>query len=82
MFDGNSALSKKKKNVLSQMRDNDSRRDCVVKAASTKAVYDCVRNPNGNKLVLKCGTSKCGTDNNRAKMPVMKCGEGKCGGKM
>ena len=79
MFDGNSALVKKKKNILSQMRDNDSRKDCVKKAPTTKELYNCVRDPNGHKLIMKCGTSKCG---DKMKKPVMKCGEGKCGSSM
>ena len=80
MFDGNSALAKKKKNILSQMRENDSRKDCVISAKSSKAVYDCVREPNGKKLTMKCGTGKCGADN--APQNTMKCGAGKCGDSM
>jgi len=79
MFDGNSALDKKKKNILSQMREDDSRKECVISALSTKEVYECVRNPETKKLSLKCGNNseksapqmKCGGD--------MKCGAGKCG---
>lgn len=97
MFDGNAALGKKKKNILSQMRDDDSRKDCVIKAATTKAVYDCVRDPKGKKLTTKCGTGKCGSApmkcgagkcgssmNNTTpeKKPAMKCGAGKCGSSM
>jgi uncharacterized low-complexity protein len=81
MFDGNSALAKKKKNILSQMRDNDSRKDCVIKASTTKAAYDCVREPGGKKLSMKCGTGKCGTETDR-KDAGMKCGAGKCGDSM
>ena len=77
MFDGNSALAKKKNNMLSQMREKDSRKECVKNAKTTKDAYDCVREPNGNKLSTKCGSSKCG----EAK-PVMKCGAGKCGSSM
>lgn len=71
MFDGNSALAKKKKNVLSQMRDDDKRRACVIDAKSAKEVYDCVRNPITNKLSLKCGNAT----------KEMKCGASKCGSK-
>lgn len=71
MFDGNSALIKKKNNILSQMRDNDIRKDCVIKAKTTKSTYDCVRNPETGKMSLKCGS----------KVEDMKCGAGKCGGK-
>ena len=82
MFDGNAALAKKKRNMLSQMREDDPRKDCVIRAASTKAAYDCVRDPNGKKLILKCGSGKCGTGKDRDKMPAMKCGAGKCGSSM
>ena len=73
MFDGNSALDKKKKNILSQMRDNDSRKSCVIGATSTKEAYNCVRDRETNKMTLKCGTDVI------KKEPVMKCGPGKCG---
>jgi len=81
MFDGNSALAKKKKNILGQMRENDSRKDCVIKASTTKSAYNCVREPNGQKLTMKCGTGKCGTKSDR-KDTGMKCGSGKCGSSM
>ncbi len=72
MADGNSALMKKKMNILSQMREDDTRRDCVTKAQNTKALYDCVRNPETGRLTTKCGNTT---------MPgSMKCGAGKCGG--
>ena len=80
MFDGNSALAKKKKNILSQMRENDSRKECVIAAKSSKAVYNCVREPNGKKLTMKCGIGKCGTGN--TPQSTMKCGTGKCGDSM
>jgi len=85
MFDGNSALVKKKKNILSQMREDDSRKDCVIKASTTKAVYDCVRDPKGKKLIMKCETGKCGNNTKELspkKQPAMKCGAGKCGSSM
>ena len=56
MFDSNSALDKKKKNILSQMREDDKRKDCVMGAKSTKEAYNCVRDAQTNKLSLKCGT--------------------------
>ncbi len=77
MFDGNSALAKKKKNILSQMGKDDKRKKCVIAALSTKEVYDCVRNPETKKLSLKCGDGK-----SNAKEPAMKCGAGKCGDSM
>jgi len=79
MFDGNSALDKKKKNILSQMREDDSRKDCVINAQTTKEAYNCVREPNGKKLTTKCGTDET-TDVKST--PTMKCGAGKCGASM
>ena len=72
MFDGNSALDKKKKNILSQMREDDTRKECVIGAKSTKEAYDCVRDKETKKMTLKFGldTTK--------KEPAMKCGVGKC----
>ena len=72
MFDGNSALDKKKKNILSQMREDDTRKDCVIAALSTKEAYDCVRDKETQKMTLKCGSSASKTK------PVMKCAAGKC----
>lgn len=72
MFDDNAALSKKKKNLLSQMSKDDKRRECVKKSTSTKDAYDCVRDPQTKKLSLKCGAKEMQA------MP-MKCGAGKCG---
>ena len=75
MFDGNRALAKKRKNILSQLRSNDPRRECVLEAKSTRELYDCVRNPVSGRLSLKCGSSG-------KKDSKMKCGEGKCGASM
>ncbi|MCF6330618.1 MAG: hypothetical protein L3I99_03615 [Sulfurimonas sp.] len=80
MFDGNSALEKKKKNMLEQMRDNDSRKSCVINAKTTKEAYDCVRDKDSGILSVKCGTGKCGTS--MTKESAMKCAPGKCGGSM
>ncbi len=86
MFDGNSALAKKKKNILSQMRKDDPRKDCVAKATTTKATYNCVREPGGEKLTMKCGVGKCGAGVSvpkvKKKESSMKCGTGKCGSSM
>lgn len=81
MFDGNAALRKKKKNILAQMRADDPRKDCVKRAKTTKATYDCVRDPKTKIMTLKCGEGKCGTAMKEPK-PVMKCGVGKCGSSM
>jgi hypothetical protein len=79
MFNSNSALDKKKKNMLSQMKDDDSRRDCVISATSTKKAYNCVRDKQTGKLTIeakekfvpKSSSMKGGSD--------MKCAAGKCG---
>ena len=76
MFDGNSALAKKKKNILKQMREDDPRKDCVIKAKNTKEAYECVRHPQTKKMSLKCGVEDM---KQMKKMPAMKCGSGKCG---
>ena len=82
MFDGKGALSKKKKNILRQMRESDPRKECVIAAKTTKEAYECVRSPETKKLSLKCGVGKCGTAKEQKKMPTMKCGAGKCGSGM
>ena len=82
MFDGKGALAKKKKNILSQMRENDSRKECVINAKTTKEVYNCVRSPQTQRMTLKCGEGKCGNAKNQQEMPKMKCGTGKCGSGM
>ena len=82
MFDGNSALVKKKKNILNQMREDDPRKDCVISAKSTKEVYNCVRDRAGKHLTKRCGMGKCGSEKDQMKEPEMKCGAGKCGDSM
>lgn len=79
MVDGNTVLAKKKKNILKQMRENDSRKDCVLKATSSKALYDCVRDPKTNRLTTKCGKDQ---SNKSSEEITMKCGAGKCGSGM
>ena len=89
MFDGNFALDKKKKNILSQMREDDDRKACVMKAPTTKEVYNCVRDPKTQRLSLKCGTSMQEKTQSSDSMQCgggmkcggsMQCGAGKCGG--
>jgi len=58
MFDGKGALANKKKNILSQMRKDDPRKECVIQAKNTKEVYDCVRSPQTHRMSLKCGSNK------------------------
>jgi len=72
MVEGNSALVIKKQNILSQMQEKDSRKECVIQAETTKAVYDCVRDPSTGKLTITDIKQKSS----------MKCGAQKCGGKM
>ena len=94
MFDGNAALVKKKANITAQMKEDDLRRDCVFKAATTQEAYDCVRDAETGKLTkiwsgdvksskpMKCGAGKCGAAMQAPepkKEPAMKCGAGKCG---
>ena len=83
MFDGNAALVKKKANISKQMREDDPRRSCVAQAASTKEVYDCVRDPETGKMSKRCGVGKCGQAMKASSSSVsMKCGVGKCGNAM
>lgn len=81
MFDGNSALAKKKANILRQMREDDPREACVKSATTTKDAYNCVREKDGKKLTMKCGAGKCGTSKVQEES-AMKCGAGKCGASM
>jgi len=75
MFDATSALAQKKRNILNQMREDDTRKTCVLDALNTKALYACVRSPQSGKLTLKCGLTQ------EKKKPAMKCAAGKCGTK-
>ena len=77
MFDSNKALSKKRKNILDQLKEDDPRKDCVLKAKTTKTLYDCVRNPMTGRLSIKCGSSA-----DLQSGGGMKCGDGKCGASM
>lgn len=74
MVDGNTIVAKKKKNMLSQIREDDPRKACVLNANTTKALYNCVRNPESKRLTTKCG--------NTSDEVTMKCGAGKCGSGM
>ena len=78
MVDGSAVLVKKKMNILDQLKKNDSRRDCVLKATSTKDLYNCVRVSETGRL-----STKCSADNTRKipkkKVSTMKCEAGKCG---
>ena len=80
MVDGSAVLVKKKMNILNQLREDDTRRECVLNAKTTKELYNCVR-------VLKTGrlSTKCSADNTRkppVKEKTMKCAPGKCSSSM
>ena len=83
MVDGSAVLVKKKVNILDQLTKEDKRRDCVLKAKTTKALYNCVRDPETGRLTIKeiDRTFKAV----EKKVPVkeenaMKCAAGKCSG--
>ncbi len=76
MVDGSAVLVKKKMNILNQLREDDSRRDCVLKANTTKELYACVRVEKTGRL-----STKCSSDNVKEK-ESMKCEAGKCGSDM
>lgn len=81
MVDGSAVLVKKKMNILNQLKEDDDRRDCVLKATSTKELYNCVRVSETGRL-----STKCSADNTK-KIPkkevsTMKCEAGKCGSGM
>ncbi len=81
MADGDTLLDKKQMNILNQMRKEDTRRDCVLKAKTTKTLYDCIRDAKTGRI-----TTKCAADNSVAlqkknvvqKEETMKCEAGKC----
>ncbi|SFZ98099.1 hypothetical protein MNB_SV-5-1196 [hydrothermal vent metagenome] len=83
MVDGSAVLVKKKLNILNQLDKNDSRRDCVLKANSTKVLYDCVRVNDTGRLSSKCSAEK--TIDKKVPKKIsndMKCSSGKCNGSM
>lgn len=81
MVDGSAVLVKKKMNILNQLREDDTRRECVLQSRSTKELYDCVRVEETGRL-----STKCSADNTK-RLPkkqasAMKCAPGKCGSDM
>ena len=74
MVDGSAALVKKKMNILDQIKEDDTRRDCVLKSKTTKALYDCVRVEKSGRLSTKCSSD------NTSPRKTMKCETGKCSG--
>ena len=84
MVDGSAVLVKKKVNILDQLKKEDTRRDCVLKAKSTKELYACVRVTETGRL-----STKCSADNTRPKAApkkenasTAKCESGKCNSDM
>ena len=82
MANGSALLVKKKMNIIDQMEKDDNRRDCVLKAKTTKTLYACVRVSETGRL-----STKCATDNTipkdvhkKEKESAMKCETGKCNG--
>ena len=58
MANGSALLVKKKMNIIDQIDENDSRRDCVLKAKSTKLLYNCVRNLETGRLTIEGNKGK------------------------
>ena len=84
MANGSALLVKKKMNIIDQMEKDDNRRDCVLKAKTTKALYACVRMNETGKL-----SAKCSTENTKPKIAPKKevssdakCESGKCSSDM
>ncbi len=82
MVDGSAVLVKKKMNILDQIGKKDKRRDCVLKAKTTKALFNCVRDPNTGRLTIKDSSDafvavkkKAAKKENNSSM---KCAAGKC----
>ena len=78
MVDGSAVLVKKKMNILNQLNDDDSRRECVLNAISTKALYACVREEETGRLSTKDNSKQIP----KKEVPTMKCAPGKCGSGM
>ena len=81
MVDGSAVLVKKKMNILNQLREDETRRECVLQSKSTTALYDCVRVQETGRL-----STKCSADNTKwipkKQASTMKCAPGKCGSDM
>jgi len=81
MVDGSAVLVKKKMNILKQLAEDDTRRDCVLKAITSKELYACVRVEETGRL-----STKCSSDNTvqipKKEVAPMKCEAGKCGSSM
>ena len=64
MVDGSAVLVKKKMNILDQMSKEDKRRDCVLKARTTKALYNCVRDPKTGRLTIQENNKRTSFESN------------------
>ena len=81
MVDGSAVLVKKKMNILNQLREDDTRRECVLQSGSTKELYDCVRAEETGRLSTKCSADNTKWIPNK-EVSSMKCAPGKCGSDM
>ncbi|GIT99882.1 hypothetical protein TSL6_03890 [Sulfurovum sp. TSL6] len=79
MVDGSALLVKKKMNILNQLEKEDNRRNCVLKALTTKEIYDCVRVKETGRLSTKCSSDNTVKVPKKELLP-MKCETGKCTG--
>jgi len=83
MANGSALLVKKKMNILDQMDKDDDRRDCVLKAKTTKALYNCVRVAETGRLSTKCSSDKTKSNNlSEKEISRAKCATGKCSSDM
>jgi len=90
MVDGSAVLVKKKLNILNQIEKDDYRRTCVLEAKTTKALYNCVRDPDTGRLTLSPKETNATTFQSsitvekkapaKEKNTTMKCQTGKCSG--
>jgi hypothetical protein len=87
MANGSALLVKKKMNILNQLKKDDKRRDCVLKAPNTKTLYDCVRDKESGRLTIHVSSQsqknpqeKRSNDKSVKSNKVMKCESGKCSG--
>ncbi len=81
MVDGSAVLVKKKMNILNQLADDDTRRECVLKSITTKELYSCVRVEETGRLSTKCSAEKT-KQIPKKEISSMKCEAGKCGSSM
>lgn len=81
MVDGSAVLVKKKMNILKQLEEDDDRRECVLSAITTKALYDCVREEETGRLSTKCASGNT-KQAPKKESSTMKCAPGKCGSSM